>query len=56
MVGGRRHPDQPPVAETLILVQEGSSLIALQVASAVDLPAPGQIRSIAAQAIARLNQ
>jgi len=45
-----------PVTETLILVQEGSSLIALQVASAVGLPAPGQIRSIAAQAIARLNQ
>ncbi len=45
-----------PVTETLILVQEGSSLIALQVASAVGLPAAGQIRSIAAQATARLTQ
>jgi len=43
-----------PVTETLILAQEGSSLVALQVASAAGLPPAGQIRSIAAQAIALL--
>jgi hypothetical protein len=43
-----------PVSETLILAQEGSSLVALQVASAASLPPAGQIRSIAAQAIALL--
>ena len=45
-----------PVTETLILAQQGSSLVALQVASAAGLPAAGQIRSIAARAIARLTQ
>ena len=45
-----------PVTETLILAQQGSSLVALQVASAAGLPSAGQIRSIAARAIARLTQ
>jgi len=45
-----------PVTEKMILAQEGTSLIALQVASAVGLPPAGQIRAIAARAIARLTQ
>jgi hypothetical protein len=43
-----------PVTERLVLVQAGSSLLALQVASAIGLPSDAQINAIAARAMTRL--
>lgn len=43
-----------PTTEDLILVQAGSSLLALQVASAVGLPSAAQVTAIADTAVARL--
>jgi hypothetical protein len=47
---------QVPVTERLILVQAGSSLLALQMASGLGLPTVAQVSTIAAAAVARLTQ
>lgn len=45
-----------PVAEELILVQAGSSLLALQVASAIGLPPASQVTGMATAAAAKLTR